>query len=98
MLKTRTDCCAFCQISKVGNNTSRKALQRAVDKLTLQMEANTEVGITHGNGQTAVFVVVSPGEDKLAANLEALGFEDKHTFDRRRGYPPGTLSLYIKNL
>ena len=35
---------------------------------------------------------------KLAANLEALGFEDKHTFDRRRGYPPGTLSLYIKNL
>ena len=61
--------------------------------------ANTEVGITTGNGQTAIFTIVSPGEDILAENLTTIGFKPIHTFERRVGYPKhGDLTMYIKNL
>ena len=99
MEKHRTDCCALMQLSRVDNNTSLGALQRAIVKLTAEKLANTEVGITTGNGQTAIFTIVSPGEDVLAINLEAVGFKPVHTFERRVGYPKhGDLTMYIKNL
>jgi hypothetical protein len=99
MEKHRTDCCALMQLSRVDNNTSLGALQRAIVKLTAEKLANTEVGITTGNGQTAIFTIVSPGEDILAKNLETVGFKPVHTFERRVGYPKmGDLTMYIKNL
>lgn len=99
MEKHRTDCCALMQLSRVDNNTSLGALNAAIVKLTKEKYANTEVGITTGNGQTAVFTIVSPGEDILAKNLEAVGFKPVHTFERRVGYPQvGDLTMYIKNL
>jgi len=99
MKKTTTACCALCQINDVNNNTTIEELQYAIDILTNQKEKNTEVGITTGNGQTAVFVIASPGEFTLSKNLKTLGFELKHTFERRKGYPPvGDLEMYIKNL
>lgn len=99
MQKTTTACCALCQINSVHNGTPLDHLKYAVDKLRTQKENNTEVGITTGNGQTAVFVIVSPGEDTLESNLIKLGFKNKHTFERRKGYPPmGDLKMYILNL
>jgi hypothetical protein len=99
MEKHRTDCCALMQLSRVDNDTSLNNLTRAIVKLTAEKLANTEVGITTGNGQTAIFTIVSPGEDILAKNLETVGFKPVHTFERRVGYPKmGDLTMYIKNL
>ena len=99
MIKTTTDCCALCQLSKVNNLTPIDDIQYAIDKLKKEKEANTEVGITTGNGQTAVFTIVSPGENILENNLKKLGFKHIHEFERRKGYPPmGNLKMYIKNL
>jgi len=99
MKKTTTACCALCQINDVDNKTSLHDLNRAIQILARQKEANTEVGITTGNGQTAVFVIVSPGEFVLESNLKILGFTNIHEFERRKGYPTiGDLKMYIKNL
>lgn len=99
MRKVTTGCCAMAQIDKVSNHTPIEHLEYTLGKLSKEMRANTEVGITTGNGQTAVFTIVSPGEFVLESNLKKLGFELKHTFPRRVGYPAlGDLKMYIKNL
>lgn len=99
MEKVTTGCCALCQIHKISNETSIVEIAHEIEKLRKEMLANTEVYITTGNGQTAVFVIVSPGEFILEKNLIKLGFENKHIFPRRVGYPPvGDLKMYIKNL
>ena len=99
MKKTTTSCCALCQLNDVNDATTIEHFEYALDKLRKEKEANTEVGVTTGNGQTAVFVIVSPGERVLESNLKKLGFEAKHTFERRKGYPTtGDLQMYIKNL
>ncbi len=105
ILKTNTDCCALCQISQINNETSKDYIASVLDDLKLEKEANIEVGYTTGNGQTAVFAIVSPGEDILENNLIELGFEFKHSFERRKGYNEranplfrGDLKMYIKNL
>ena len=99
MVKTTTDCCALCQLSRVDNNTPKFYIEGRLKILKQQMLANKEVGVTTGNGQTAVFTIVSPGEYTLEANLKNLGFELKHQFPRRIGYPKlGALKMYIKNL
>src|SRR5690554_4141233 len=99
MNKVTTGCCALCQLEKINNDTSIIHLEYVINKLKQEMIDNKEVGITTGNGQTAVFSIVSPGEDILEKNLIQLGFEKKHTFKRRVGYPEtGDLKMYIKNL
>lgn len=97
--KTTTDCCAMCQLSRVNDDTPKEDIQKVLTLLKYQKDANVEVGITTGNGQTSVFTIVSPGEKVLERNLQELGFEIKHTFERRVGYPQvGDLKMYIKNL
>lgn len=99
MQKTTTACCALCQLNDVNDFTSLEHFKYVLDKLKTEKENNKEVGITTGNGQTAVFVIVSPGENVLESNLIKLGFENKHQFERRVGYPKeGDLKMYIKNL
>lgn len=99
MRKTTTACCALCQINNVGDHTPIDHLKHVIDRLKVQKENNTEVGISTGDGQTAAFVIVSPGEVLLENNLIELGFELKHTFERRVGYPKmGDLKMYIINL
>jgi hypothetical protein len=99
MVKTTTDCCALCQLSRVNNTTTKQSIAYKLKQLKKEKDANKEVGITTGNGQTAVFIIVSPGEDILENNLIELGFELKHFFERRVGYPQtGLLKMYIKNL
>lgn len=98
-VKTTTDCCALCQLSRVSNITPIEIIEDHLKVLKEQMDANVEVGITTGNGQTSVFTIVSPGEDQLEYNLQSLGFVHVHSFKRRVGYPDtGLLKMYIKNL
>lgn len=99
MRKITTGCCALCQIDKVTNGTSKQHLKYMLEKLKREKDANTEVGVTTGNGQTSVFIIVSPGENKLEENLKSLNFQHIHNFERRKGYPEtGDLKMYIKNL
>lgn len=99
MRKVTTGCCALCQIDQVSNDTPILSLEWSLEVLRRQKEANTEVGITTGNGQTATFTIVSPGEDILEQNLIDLGYTHVWTFERRKGYPnKGDLKMYIKNL
>lgn len=96
--KHMTDCCALCQLSRVNNKTPKKVIQNILEKMSIEKKNNTEVGISTGKGQTAVFTIVSPGEDVLRKNLKSLGFKKVTTFERRVGYPEGMLDMYIKNL
>lgn len=99
MRKVTTGCCALCQIDQVSNHTPISDLDHALNVLKGQKEDNVEVGISTGNGQTSTFTIVSPGEDKLEANLIELGYTKVWEFERRKGYPKeGNLKLYIKNL
>lgn len=105
IVKTTTDCCAICQLSRVNNDTPIREIKKVLNVLKAEKEANTEVGITTGNGQSAVFTVISPGEDVLERNLQELGFVNAHNFERRKGYNEvahpmfvGDLKMYIKNL
>lgn len=103
MRKVTTGCCALCQLDKVNNETSMLDIAEALKILKKEKEENTEVGVTTGNGQTAVFVIVTRGEDILENNLIRLGFTNIWEFERRKGYNelsnnPGNLKMYIKNL
>jgi len=98
MEKTTTACCALCQLNNVGDDTTLDEFKAKLKRLTMEMLINKEVDYTYGRGQTAVFVIVSPNEHLLRSNLKTLGFEYKHTFARRVGYPNGDLQMYIKNL
>ena len=100
MIKTVTDCCALCQLSRVSNDTPIEQIEDAIKILTKQKVNNKEVGVMHtGNGQTAVFTIISPGEMILESNLKKLGFVKAHEFERRVGYPVmGDLKMYIRNL
>ena len=99
MRKVTTGCCALCQLDRVSNDTPITSLEWSLEILKRQKEANTEVGISTGNGQTATFTIVSPGEDKLEDNLIKLGYTKVWEFERRKGYPKeGNLKMYIKNL
>jgi hypothetical protein len=99
MKKITTACCALCQLAEVTNVTEIEEIEDALEQLKHECLINTEVGITTGNGQTAVFVIVSPGEVILKSNLKKLKFKEIHQFKRRIGYPDvGDLKMYIKNL
>lgn len=103
MRKIETGCCALCQLDQVNNETPKWQIKAALKKLKVEKDANIEVGITTGNGQSAVFTIVSRGEDVLEKNLIELGFKHIHDFERRKGYnevsnDPGDLKMYIKNL
>jgi hypothetical protein len=103
MNKITTGCCALCQIDRISNHTPIEQIEKALTILKKEKEENTEVGISHGNGQTVTFTVVSPREFILERNLIKLGYVHIHTFERRKGYNEkfqnkGNLKLYIKNL
>ena len=106
MRKVTTGCCAMAQLDRVNDLTPKDDIKRVLDKLSFEMRRNTEVGVTTGNGQTAVFTIVSPGENILEFNLKELGFVYTHSFPRRVGYPVirdeegdvKLLKMYIKNL
>lgn len=100
MRKIPTGCCALCQIDQVSNDTPIDELEAVLGFLKEQKENNTEVFVDGtGNGQTATFTIVSPGEDVLEANLIELGYTKVWEFERRVGYPrTGNLKLYIKNI
>jgi hypothetical protein len=98
MKKILTDCCALCQLAGVHNGTTKEHFEYALEQLKKEKALNIEVGITHGNGQTAAFVIATPNEGELKKTLESVGFKSVHSFERRQGYVQnGLLEMYVKN-
>lgn len=98
MVKTLTACCALCQINGVDNKTTKEQLVEQLDTLFVEKNNKNRLGTPNGEGQTSVFIIVSPGEDILESNLKSLKFKLANTFERRMGYEKGDLKMYIKNL
>lgn len=98
MIKTLTACCALCQINDVNNKTTKKELVEQLNTLVIEKNSKNRLGTSNGEGQTSVFIIVSPGEDILENNLKSLKFKLANIFKRRMGYEKGDLKMYIKNL
>ena len=98
MIKTSTDCCALCQLSGINDTTPIEKIKSYLDFQEEQALKNIQVGIGKTTGQTTVFTIISPGENKLEKNLKELGFIETFTFNRRIGYPKGHLKMMIKDL
>lgn len=98
MKKTATACCALAQLSGVDNETPMRDLIAELTKLKIEGARSFTPGDDSGKGQKCIFVVSTPAEDQLRANLEVLGFVKVHRFERRVGYPTGMLTMHVINL
>lgn len=100
---TQTKCCALGQLS-IKDTDSIDDIQNMIDELQSKsdrwygLDTSKPAGVVKGNqgeGQRAVFCIVAPGEDELRENLVCLGFTEVTTFNRRNGYPTGTLEMWF---
>lgn len=91
--KHQTACCALCQLT-ASNEDSYADLKAMVDKIKksslLTWHPSNRLG-----GERAIFAIVAPGEDKLEKNLEKLNFAYVSYFNRRNGYTPGRLAMWL---
>lgn len=92
-----TACCSLCVLSQVNNDTPIADLRELIAFKRKQADQQVWYRKTTRieGGQRAMIVICSPGEDRLAANLETLGFTVARTFKRRTGYPAGLLRMYM---
>lgn len=93
-----TQCCALAHLCQVSNDININELKRIISLKRIEMKTNKDVGISYGTGQTAMFTIVSPGEDRLENVLKECGFEFQYEFARRVGYPDGMLKYYLLDL
>ena len=93
-----TDCCALAHLCDINNDTGLDLLKAVLLYRKQKMLENKEVGVSTGEGQAAIFSIISPGEDRLEKKLKLLGFKEVTTFDRRKGYPKGRLKMYLIEL
>lgn len=99
IIKTETDCCAMCQISRLNDDTTIEEIETALNQLRYQAKQYNKPFIQNGFGQTCVFTVTSPGEHILREKLKQIGFKEVHQFKRRISYPQTGLNrLHVINL
>lgn len=90
--KHQTACCALCQLT-ASNEDSLDDLKDAVDKI--QAEAYFPwTPEDRSGGERCIFVITAPGEELLENNLRHIGFDVAWSFNRRRGYPKGLLTMW----
>ena len=90
--KHQTACCALCQIT-ASNEDSYEDLYKAIEEIKLSTREMWHPSDRRG-GETTVYVITAPGEDKLVKNLRDLGFVRTLEFPRRNGYQPGRLKMW----
>ena len=88
-----TFCCALGQLS-LNNGHTLEQINNAVNYIKKETEVKWRPDNRDG-GERAMFVIVSPGEDKLEYNLVQAGFTMEYEFKRRNGYPDGILKMYM---
>jgi hypothetical protein len=91
--KIQTGCCALCQLS-VTNDTTLQELDDVICQLRLDAFKKDWSPSDRTGGETAIFVITAPGEDKLVRTLRMAGFMSDFFFKRRKGYPEGTLKMW----
>ena len=95
--KWQLSCCALCQLT-CSNVTPFGELVWQLKRLKRESERKWGPN-NRDSGETAVFVISSPGEDVLERNLETLGFKVITKFSRRNGYPPvGKLKMWFLDI
>lgn len=95
--KIPTVCCALAQIT-CGNSDTFEKLKATIDQLRIEATSQNYKGTANDfGGQRACFVITTPTEQQLVTNLQRLGFERTFNFDRRNGYDPGMLSMWMLN-
>lgn len=93
--KYSTPCCALCQITG-ENNDSFESIRDMVFSIQDESFDDYPVGTPNYKGQRSIFTIVSPGEDIYEANLKKLKFKKvAKNLNRRCGYPPGKLDMYL---
>lgn len=99
MQKNKTNCCALAHLSGLSNTTTKKEIKTQLKSLKKEALKGFIPGDNSGLGQTSVFTIVTPSENKLTKKLVKVGFKECHTFKRRVGYPQtGNLRMLIYNL
>lgn len=91
--KWQLSCCALCQIT-CSDVDSIEELSKliAITKEEAKFRWNPR---NRASGERACFVITTPEELKLKANLEILGFKVVFEFPRRNGYPEtGNLQMH----
>lgn len=94
MDKVLTACCALCQIT-CGNDTTTEELQGMIDQLKKEADEKDHLGTPNEIGQRACFVITTPNEGELETKLKQLGFSPTYGFNRRKGYEPGRLFMWM---
>lgn len=99
IIKVPTKCCALAQLSNLANSTSIEEIGEQLELLTKEAKQTFTPGDNSGNGQTSVFVIVTPNEVELEEKLKVLNFKLANEFKRRTGYKQnGYLRMYVYNL
>ncbi len=93
--KHPTNCCALCGISASDNDSKEDILSfiQNLKKESFNKKYNPQLP----DGQRAVFCITTPSEKNLRKNLRELGFTISRVFNRRNGYEPGVLTLWMIN-
>ena len=91
--KWQLSCCALCQIT-AADWTPIELLQYEIDKLKREAKMTWNMN-NRDSGERACFVITTPDEPNLCANLTVLGFKPIAKFNRRNGYPKGKLTMWF---
>lgn len=95
LFKYQTPCCALCQMYNTDDRTTVVELKRFVEKVKAHSESQNWLTSDRSGGERAIYTITSPWETNLQKRLVEVGFEEITTFKRRKGYPEGTLTMYI---
>ena len=90
--KVYTSCCAFNQMT-ADNTDSFKKLAKFVGKA--KIESRFDHSMYRQGGAKALFCMTTHSEKNLEKNLQRLGFEHIRNLNRREGYAPGKIKMWI---
>lgn len=89
-----TSCCALNQMV-ASNDATFNELKTFIRQK--QRESRYDWSWQCQGGAKALFCMTAPFEKNLEKNLKALGFEHIKTINRREGYQPGKIKMWILN-
>jgi hypothetical protein len=102
--KVYTSCCTLNQMvvqderdeeGRLVREESFKRIKRFVDRA--KAESKLDCSMFRQGGAKALFCMTAPYEKNLEKKLRRLGFDHIRTINRRNGYAPGKVKMWILN-
>ncbi len=93
--KVATACCALMQMT-ASDEDSKEDLNlfiQALKRESFSKKYNPQLP----DGQRCIFCITTSEEKNLRKNLRELGFTVSRVFNRRNGYEPGVLTMWMLN-